>query len=389
MEKVTFFKNFKPFIRYSIVGAMGTFVDLASLYFFVEYMKIPVIPAAILSFMLAVINNFLLNKIWTFKVASRNYRKLFIKFLIVSLVGLGLTIACMQILVNILEIWYMFAKAATSLIVLTWNFLANKFWTFRISHKIIHIPQKFEYELSIIVPSYNEENRIKSTLLIIEDFLKEKGLNAEIIVVNDGSSDKTVEVVSRLQEKVKNLQFVNLEKNQGKGFAVKTGVEKSLGQYILFADADNSTPIEEYQKLLNNLLESTSQIAIGSRYMRDSNVKIKQPKYRIMLGRIGNLLIRIFLIDNIKDTQCGFKLFTHAAAKEIFSFQKVKRFGFDMEALVVANHLGYKIVEVPVSWFNSAESRFRPLKDALITLKDLVYIKLNLMSGRYNIDDVG
>ncbi len=104
------------------------------------------------------------------------------------------------------------------------------------------------------------------------------------------------------------------------------------------------------------------------------------------MGRMGNILIRIFLIDGIKDTQCGFKLFTHEAAREIFSLQKVRRFGFDMEALVVASSLGHKIIEVPVSWFNSAESRVRPIKDAFITLKDLVYIKLNLLSGRYRVE---
>lgn len=380
-------RKFKPFVKYCIVGTVGTFIDLASLYLFVEYFKIPVISASVISFILAVTNNFLFNKIWTFRNKSKNYRKLYIKFLIVSLVGLGLTVMSMHIMVNIIGIWYMFAKALTSLIVLTWNFLANKFWTFRLTEKNIIISDNFLYELSIIIPSYNEENRIKNTLLAINDYLEDKKINAEIIIVNDGSKDRTCLVVESYKQKNQHIKLINLNKNQGKGFAVKTGVDASDGKYILFTDADNSTPIEEFEKLSMQMKTKNAKLAIGSRYLHDSNVKIKQPYYRILIGRIGNFLIRLFLIDDIKDTQCGFKLFEHKVAKEIFSFQKVKRFGFDMEALVIAENLGYKIIEVPVSWFNSAESRFRPIKDSFRTLRDLVYIKLNLWSGRYNRDD--
>ena len=379
-------KNFKPFFRYSVVGVVGTFIDLASLYFFVEYLYIAVIPASVLSFLLAVVNNFLLNKSWTFKNRSSNYRKLFIKFLIVSVIGLLLTVSSMYVLVHVIGIWYMIAKALTSLIVLTWNFLGNKFWTFNLKHRDLEIPENFDYELSIIIPAYNEENRIKNTLLIISDYIFEKNLNTEIIVVDDGSKDRTTEVIKHYQGKIKNLKLIALGKNYGKGYAVKKGIDESKGKYILFTDADNSTPIEEFEKLFKELKENDAQIAIGSRYLSDSKVKIAQPRYRILMGRMGNILIRIFLIDGIKDTQCGFKLFTHEAAREIFSLQKVRRFGFDMEALVVASSLGHKIIEVPVSWFNSAESRVRPIKDAFITLKDLVYIKLNLLSGRYRVE---
>lgn len=379
-------KNFRPFLKYCIVGVTGTFIDLASLYVFVEYFLIPVIPATVISFLLAVTNNFIFNKIWTFKSKSRNYRKLFIKFLIVSIVGLGLTITSMHVMVNLIGIWYMFAKAITSLIVLTWNFLANKVWTFRLTEKSITFPDQFPFELSIIIPALNEANRIKSTLLIIRDFLEEQSLNAEIIVVNDGSTDKTAEVIENFKKKISNLKLINLNKNSGKGFAVRRGVEASNGKLILFADADNSTPIEEFEKLLKKMKETSAKIAIGSRYLHDSNIQIKQPTYRIIIGRVGNFLIQLFLIDGIKDTQCGFKLFENHAAKKIFSFQKVKRFAFDMEALVIANNMDYKIVEVPVSWFNSPESRVRPIRDSLRTLRDLVYIKLNLWSGRYSSD---
>lgn len=377
-------KKFKPFIKYALVGILGTAIDIGSLYLFVEYVHIEVIQASILSFLLAVINNFILNKAWTFQNKSKNYRKLFIKFLIVSLVGLLITISCMHLFVNIAHIWYIFAKALTSIIVLSWNFLGNKFWTFNIQQKENQIIEKFDYDLSVVIPAYNEENRIKNTLLSIHDYTSNNKINAEIIVVSDGSKDKTVDIVKSYQNRIPNLKVTDLGKNCGKGAAVKQGVIESRGKLILFTDADNSTPIEEFGKLQRNLQENNAQIAIGSRYLNDSSVKIKQPKYRIFIGRAGNILIRIFLIDGIRDTQCGFKLFTSEAAKNIFQFQKVTRFGFDMEALVVGSRLGYKIIEVPVSWFNSAESRVRPIKDAIVTLKDLIYIKLNLWSGRYN-----
>jgi dolichyl-phosphate beta-glucosyltransferase len=376
----------KKIFKYCVVGVAGTLIDLGVLYVFVEYFTVPLIPAAILAFILAATNNFIFNKIWTFKNKSKNYRKLYIKFLTVSVIGLGLTVVAMYTMVNILDVWYMFAKVLTSLIVLTWNFLANKYWTFHLSQSPNTFSKDLHYKLSIIIPAYNEENRITHTLPIIKNFLEKKKMNAEIIVVNDGSSDSTKEVVEELKRTIPNLKLINLDRNHGKGFAVKKGIEANKGEYILFVDADNSTPIEEFEKLMNKMRESKSNIAIGSRYLHDSNVRIKQPLYRIFLGRIGNTLTRLFLIDGIKDTQCGFKLFEHKVAQEIFSFQKIKRFAFDIEVLVVAKNLDYKIIEVPVSWFNSPESRIRPVKDALRTFKDLIHIKLNLWGGRYSSD---
>ncbi len=379
-------KDFWPFIKYCIVGVSGTVIDIGSLYIFVEYLGIEVIVGTVMSFLLAVTNNFVLNKSWTFKNKSSNYRKLYIKFFLVSLVGLGLTVASMYVLVEIFLIWYILAKALTSLLVLTWNFLANKLWTFKLREKALKMPDKFQYELSVVIPAYNEEKRLGKTLKRVDNYLREQEESYEIIVVNDGSSDQTVELVKELKKEMKNLKLVDLKKNQGKGYAVKKGVESSLGRLILFTDADNSTPIEELGNLKQTLRSTEAKVAIGSRYLKNSNVKRKQPRYRIAMGRVGNMLIRLFLIDDIRDTQCGFKLFEHKAAREIFYFQKVRRFAFDMEALVVANNLGYRIVEVPVSWINSEDSRVRPVRDALRTLRDLVYIKLNLWSGRYSSD---
>lgn len=241
-----------------------------------------------------------------------------------------------------------------------------------------------KYDFSIIIPAYNEGQRIYKTLNKINKYINEKDLNAEIIIVNDGSSDNTVEILNNIAAESKNLKIIDLIKNQGKGFVVKNGVLAAKGKYILFTDADNSTPIEELEKLIPHLNEN--EIIIGSRYLDKESVQKKQAKYRIVISRLGNLLIQSLVIKGIKDTQCGFKLFHSNVAKQIFTLQKIKRFGFDIEILSIGQKYNFNIKEVPVLWINDAASHVRPVRDSLITFKDLMLIKLNLLSGRYDID---
>ncbi len=375
-------RQFLPFFKYCVVGVVGTAIDLLTVYFLaVHYAIMHPIAAATVGFFLAVTNNFILNKTWTFGNQSKNYRKLWIKFLLVSLVGLVLTWMFMFVFYELRGIDPVLAKAITSVIVLSWNFFANKYWTFKGQKLALNIPDTFPFTLSIIVPAYNEENRIRNTLILINDYLVTHEINAEVIVVSDGSTDGTVSHVKKLYEKIPNLRVIANKQNRGKGFAVKTGVNASKGEYILFTDADNSTPIEELSELKKRT--RGNEIVIGSRWLKNSKVRRKQSKLRIFIGRFGNIIIRMFLIDGIADTQCGFKLFTHEAAKQIFARQKVHGFGFDVELLVIAKSLNYRIAEVPVSWFNSVETRFRPVRDAFRTFIDLIYIKLNMWSGRY------
>lgn len=375
----------RQFIKYTLVGATGTILDIGTLFILVEYAGFPILPAATVSFLLGGINNFLLHKFWTFKNRSKKYVQLYLKFLIISLIGLGINLSLIHLLANIFAIWYMLAKVLTAILVLVWNYFGNKFWTF-LDRGLIPWENSTNFDLTVIIPAFNEEDRIGKTLESIHHFFKEKHLfSIEIIVVNDGSTDNTEKILENYLKKFPELKIHSSPKNCGKGFAVKEGIKLSQGNYILMTDADNSTPIEEFDRLYKKLKEEDAEIAIGSRYIKGSNVKISQPLSRRLLGRIGNLLIQTLLLKDIQDTQCGFKLFKASAAHKIFSRQKVERFGFDMEILTIAKKLGHKIVEVPVSWTNSAEhSRLRPIKDSLITLKDLLLIRLKLWLGYYN-----
>jgi dolichyl-phosphate beta-glucosyltransferase len=262
-----------------------------------------------------------------------------------------------------------------------WNFLANKYWTFK--DRLFTVPgrDKYDYDVSVIVPAYNEQRRISKTLEAINDYFLNTPLRRQIIVVDDGSDDSTSHTVEKLKKHVGDLSVITYHPNRGKGYAIKQGLEESHGEYILFIDADNSTPIEEFEKFYPLL--KNNQVVIGSRYISGSTIVIKQPKYRVFIGRLGNKLIQLFLLDGVTDTQCGFKAFQHEAAKQLFSRMKVNRFGFDIEILSIARLLNFTVKEMPVNWYNSPESRLRPIKDALRTFGELIYIKLNLWGGRY------
>ncbi len=212
-------------------------------------------------------------------------------------------------------------------------------------------------KLSVIIPAFNEEKRIVKTLEEIREFLKD--FDHEIIVVDDGSTDGTSAFAN-----------ISYKENMGKGYAIKKGVEHATGDLILFIDADNATPIEE----LTKFLKIDADVVIGSRYLPESRIERKQSKLRIFIGRLGNLVISFLVIKNIKDTQCGFKLFKKTVAKELFSELQTYRFGFDIEILARAQKKRMKIVEVPVTWLHNNNSRVRPIRDALKTLSDLIKI---------------
>lgn len=240
---------------------------------------------------------------------------------------------------------------------------------------------RYEYDVSVIIPAYNEESRIKKTLESVNSYFSDKPMTRQIFVVDDGSDDNTAGTVEDLKKEIPDLNVVAYRPNRGKGYAVKTGIEHSRGEYVLFTDADNSTPIEEFDKVYPCL--KGNEVVIGSRFLPGSTVFIRQPLYRRAMGRGANLLIRLLLLEGVRDTQCGFKAFQHEAAQAIFRRIRVNRFGFDMEVLSIARLLNLSVREVPVNWYNSPESRVRPVKDALGTFGELASIKLNLWRGKY------
>ncbi len=230
-------------------------------------------------------------------------------------------------------------------------------------------------DLSIVIPAYNEEKRVLGTLSRIIDYFKNRSEVYEIIVVNDGSIDKTKELIENFS-KNNNIKLISYEPNRGKGFAVRTGVLNSKGELILFTDADLATPIEEYEKLLS-YIRNGYDIAIGSRALKESKIVIHQPFYREIAGKAFNKVVQLLTVKGINDTQCGFKLFKGDVGREIFSRCKLNGFSFDIEFLFYAKKLNYKIIEVPVIWIHQERSKVKLLRDGFRMLLDLILIRLN------------
>lgn len=248
---------------------------------------------------------------------------------------------------------------------------------------MLNLNKSNDTPLSVVIPAYNEEERIDNSLNTIIRYMENRGYRYEIIVVNDGSTDKTVDIVKNFSVRNKNINLILNEKNMGKGYSVKKGILESNGEYILFSDSDLSTPIEEIEKLIRYLQEDYD-IAIGSRALPNSDVQIHQSFHRELMGKIFNLITRILTLMDIKDTQCGFKCFKKDAAKNIFRRQIINGFSFDVEILYIAKKLGYKIREVPVVWLNSNSTRVNLIKDSIRMFIDLLRIRINDYMGRYS-----
>jgi dolichyl-phosphate beta-glucosyltransferase len=322
------------------------------------------------------------NRVWTFRSRESLVRRQFPRFLAVSTIGLILSAFFIHLLVIRMSVHPLISNGITSVIVLTWNFLANKYWTFRIRNRRDFRDELPGKDLSLVIPAYNEEHRIKKTLLENMEFLSKQPYSWEMIVVDDGSKDKTVNIVgSILNNRPDSIRLLRLPRNSGKGAAVQLGVMNAVGRYVIMADADNATPIEEIESFLKEAAED--RILIGSRYVGTSNVEKKQSGFRVIIGRLGNLVINLFLLEGIKDTQCGFKMFPLAIAKDLFSRQRISGWGFDMEILTIAQGMGIPICEKGVTWRDVGGSRLRPVRAAVNTFLELVKIKINVWSGNY------
>jgi dolichyl-phosphate beta-glucosyltransferase len=212
--------------------------------------------------------------------------------------------------------------------------------------------------LSVIIPVYNESKRITLTLIDVDRHLGGAGYSSEILVVNDGSTDNTVEVVSKFLPMVGNLRIVDNKENHGKGFAVRRGMLEAKGAYRLFMDADNSTSVDQVVKILAFFKEGY-EVVIGSRDIKGAELVPPQPFYKRILGNVGNIIIQVLLLPGLWDTQCGFKCFSEEAAERVLRQVKINRWGFDVEALSIAKRMGYRIKEIPVRWVNSPDSKVK------------------------------
>ncbi len=231
-------------------------------------------------------------------------------------------------------------------------------------------------EISIVIPAYNEEKRIISTLKKIKDYLEKEDYRYEIIVVDDGSKDRTSKIIKKIKEKDNRISLIHFLKNRGKGAAVKEGVLSAKGRYILFTDSDLSTPIEELDKLLFWVKERDYDIAIGSRGLPESKILIPQLWYREKMGKIFNIFVRLLVVPEIFDTQCGFKLFRRKIAQHLFHLQRVSNLAFDVEIIYLSKSFGYSVKEIPVHWINSPQSKVHLLSDSLRMLITLIKIFL-------------
>jgi len=228
----------------------------------------------------------------------------------------------------------------------------------------------------------NEETRLAQSLRKIRDYQAATGTPGEIIVVDDGSTDNTALTVVVLCLEVAGLRLIRYPRNRGKGYALRAGVLASRGSLVLLSDADFSTPIEELAALMPHLSSQAHQIAIGSRALALSEIVRSQSLWRRGMGRVFNRMVRMLVIDGFLDTQCGFKLFTGEAARQLFAAARIDRFAWDVEILALARKNGFRVAEVPIKWADCTGSTVRPVLDSLQMLVDLVRIRLGSASTR-------
>ena len=240
--------------------------------------------------------------------------------------------------------------------------------------------------LSIVIPAHNEEKRLPPSLKAVSEFLKQQDYSSEILVVENGSSDQTYEIARSFEKSIPNL-IVFQEKNAGKGLAVKRGMLEAQGQYRIFCDADFSMPVEEINKFLPPYIEEYD-VAIASREL-PSSIRIDEPEYRHLIGRVFNSMVRWTVLPGLHDTQCGFKAFRGDIADAVFRRQTLPGWSFDAEVLVIARQLGYRIEEVPITWYYKPGSRLNIVKDSIQMASDLLTIRRNAQQGLYGTKKTG
>ena len=237
-------------------------------------------------------------------------------------------------------------------------------------------------DYSIVIPAYNEKARIGATLAEVVSCVEADGWNAEVIVVDDGSTDETVDIVKAVAARHPMVHLLSNGTNRGKGYSVRNGMLRAAGGIVMFTDADLSAPMQEAHRLFTAIHEG-ADVAIGSRWLERGRQTIRQPLYRRFFGRCFNFVTRMIMRLPFADTQCGFKAFTRQTAQTVFQLQRIERWGFDPEILFIALKRGYVVREVPVTWGHDERSRISYLKDGLQMLQELIFIRWNALTGVY------
>ena len=240
-------------------------------------------------------------------------------------------------------------------------------------------------QLSIVIPAYNECARLEGTLERVLRCVDDRGWDAEVLVVDDGSQDQTSAIVEHWIETHPRLHLIQNPGNRGKGYSVRNGLLQAAGDIVMFTDADLSAPIEEAERLIA-AIEAGADIAIGSRWLDKQRQTKHQPLYRRFFGRCFNAVTRQVMGLPFQDTQCGFKAFRRPVAQVVFRLQRIERWGFDPELLFIARKLGYKIQEVAVTWGHDERSKMSYLKDGMKMLEEMAVIRSNSVAGRYDKD---
>jgi glycosyltransferase involved in cell wall biosynthesis len=238
-------------------------------------------------------------------------------------------------------------------------------------------------DLSIIIPAFDEERRLPKTIERVLSYLETRPLRAEIIVVDDGSSDGTIRIVEEYEKEYPAVRLISNGRNRGKGFSVRHGMLEARGEIALFTDADLSTPIEEADKLISALREKNYDGAIGSRAVDRSLIEVRQSALRELAGILFNRLVRSIAGIEFSDTQCGFKAFRRERARILFEQQRIERFGFDPEILFLAKRHGLRVAEIPVRWSHDAATKVRVVSDGLRMFLELLVIRWNSLKGFY------
>lgn len=233
--------------------------------------------------------------------------------------------------------------------------------------------------LTVIFPAYNEAGRIASCLEKTITFLKDQPCTSEIIVVENGSTDATLQIARSFQSRFPSLQVIHLQQ-RGKGAAVKHGMLLAKGSYRIFCDVDLSMPVEQVARFLQP--ELNADVIIGSREVPGA-VRYNEPAYRHWIGRVFNGIVRILALPGIQDSQCGFKCFSERAAGTLFPLQTISGWSFDVELLYIARKLGFSIHELGIPWYHDAHSKVKVIRDSIQMFKDLLRIRLNDLQGRY------